>query len=616
MNITLKQSLDALLEKMARGQIRDRNGRWTEMGRGSGGDPSAGGGGGGGGAGGGTNLAFTYPTTATVKRMTADEFGKNAGKDSHNKTARAITIGAINGAKGGGSSLSSVYAAVSHATGIPQGKALADAVNAHLSNMDKNGQLTVVRESTMMRHGKETGLKAGKPKWERNADGDWQVASMETFKIVVKDKALAATGSKINSPHTLGPRAARFDPVKDGLADKALKYRRELYDDTRLAPQGRFHSSRPDAPEMMFGDTRKELAEKGKISAKDAEGKVGTDIKGKYIRKEVFEAKQIDFYDATSSVTAHIGVMTGDKKSLQMSKLVDSTEKPAHHSLAQKLGVSKDKTASPYYSVLSGSKGSLNEKDFDGLKPGHIKEVSKSIWTPGSYGSKPVMGGYDSMGVKVTEKLVAGGMKPVLAKQTAQKMLDNFKESSLATFSPGFRSLMNEAPANFVYENPMSGYRLSFNKYDTATSRIRLTGADGKPVQLRAEIPTAYNKRKTASGASALFIQNWDSAVMSDLMLRNKSQHTVHDAIGIKRSRGDVKLKELQASVAQTMAKQQRMDPLKDLTKQIMAQRKKNGDPQSKLDKHQKEMDAALARLRKSNSQYKFSSNNNHFAKE
>lgn len=612
----LKSILDTIVEKYSAAQARDRNGKFRETGATGSGSGGGGGAGGGGGGGGGSGSGQNYPhaPTATVKRMTVDQLGKNAGSDAHNKQARQIVIGAINGSKGEGSSLSSVYAAVSHATGIPQGKSLAIAVNAHLSNMDRNGQIKVTRESTTMRHSKDSGLKAGKAKWERNADGDWQVAEMETFRISVPDKKLAATGSKIVSPHTLGPRAARFDPAKDGLADKALEFRRKEYADTRLAPQGRFHSSRPDAPEMMFGDTRKELHEKNKISTKESQGKPGTDIAGKYIRKEVFEPKSIDFYDATSSVTAHIGVMTGDEKSLQMSKLVPSKGQAAHHDVAMKLGVSKDKTSSPYYSVLSGSKGSLTPADFQGLKEGHIKDVSKSIWTPGSYGSKAVMGGYDSMGVKVMKGLVDGGMKPALAKQTAQKMLDNFKETSLAQFAGGFKKLVNEAPENFVYENPMSGYRMSFNKHDTEKVRIRLTGPDGKPVQLRADVPTTFNKRKTGSGAAALFVQNWDSAVMSDLMLANKSPYTVHDAIGV--SRNKKKLEDLQASVAMSMTKAQKAKPLEDLAKQILAQHKKNGTPQSRLDKHQKELEKALKALRKSNKSYSFSLKNDHFAKE
>jgi hypothetical protein len=623
----LKSILDIIVEKYSAHQLRDRNGKWaTQRGEGgagmsapSGGGRSGGGShGGGGGGGGGGGASYSHPTTATVKRMTVEEFGKNAGSSTHDKTARAIVIGSINGPKGEGSSLSSVYASVSHATGIPQSKALADAVNAHLSHMDKNGELKVTRETTIMRHGSDTGLKAGKVKWERNADGDWQPAEMETFRISVPDKKLAATGSKINSPHTLGPRAARFDPAPGSQAEQALAFRRKEYADTRLAPQGRFHSADPMAPEMMFGDSREKLASKNKITPKEAAAKHGTDIGGKYVRHEVFGAKQVDFYDATSSVTAHIGVMTGDENSLKMSALIERPKgwTPTHHDLAvRKLGIDKGDTAKPYYTVLSGSKGSLKESDFTGFDPskGSIKDVAKSIWTPGSYGSKAVMGGYDSMGVKVMKGLVDGGMKPELAKQTAQKMLDNFKETSLAQFAGGFKKIVKEAPENFVYQNPMSGYRMSLNKHDTVRSRIRLTGPDGKSVQLEAKIPTNVNKIKTGSGSAALFVQNWDSAVMSDLMLKNKSPHTIHDAIGIK---GKKKLDDLKASVAISMTKAQDHKPLEDLAKQIIAQHKKNGTPQDKLDKHQKALDAALKTLRKSNKKYSFKLDNNHFVKE
>jgi hypothetical protein len=467
-----------------------------------------------------------------------------------------------------------------------------------------------------MRHGKDTGLRSGKFKWQRNPDGDWEVATIETFRISVKDKALKAEGVQIKSPHTLGPRPDRFDPVKGGLADQALKYRRETYSDTRLAPQGRFHSASPQAPEMMFGDTRKELHEKGKISDKEAKGKSGTDIGGKYIRKEMFEPKGIDFYDATSSVTAHIGVMTGDENSLRMSKLVKTSgNPPAHHKVAQSLGVKESATSKPYFTVLSGSKGSLTESDFEGFsKNGKIKEVVKSIWTPGSYGSRPSMGSFNSMGAKVTSELVKGGMKPEKAKQTAQKMLDNFKETSLAQFSPGFRNIIKEAPENFVYENPMSGYRLSFNKHNTERMRLTLNGGNPKSVQLETKIPTTVNKIKTGNGASALFVQNWDSAVMSDLMLTNKSRHTVHDAIGVKKR--DVPA--LNKSVVSAMSRAQKIKPLENLADQIYKQHERNGTTPKELKKIKASLAKTIKSMRKSNKPFTLllNANDPHFQKE
>jgi hypothetical protein len=362
----------------------------------------------------------------------------------------------------------------------------------------------------------------------------------------------------------------------------------------------------------MFGDTRKELLEKGKITDKAAKGKVGTDIAGKYVRKEVFEAKNIDFYDATSSVTAHIGAMTGDRKSLEMSKLLPTSGKPPHHDLAMSLGVKPDATAKPYFSVLYGSKGSLTSKDFQGMEKGKIKEIVKDIWTPGSYGSKPSFGGYNSMGVKTAKALEKAGLSPELAKATSQKMLNNFKETTLAQFSPGFVKIVREAPENFVYENPLSGSRLSFNKHNQEQVRIRLTGSDGKPVQVRALVPTSVNSRKTRSGAAALFVQNWDSAVMSDLMLKQRSPHTVHDAIGVKKSM----VGRLNVNVAKSMSTVQKMKPLEDLSKQIMAQHKKNGANAAFLAKTQKDLDLALKEIRKSNEQFTFKPETGHFVLE
>jgi hypothetical protein len=584
------------------------------------GAPSGGGrsGSGGGGGGGGSNNV-PFARTATVQPRTLQQFQESVLTNTPN---RRILVGAINGAGGGGSSLSSIYASVSHATGIPQGRGLAEAVNKHISDLDRSGKISVTLESTTMRHGKDAGARAGKMRWTRDPDGELVPATINTYRISISDPKMKKEGVAINSPHTLGIRPDRFDPAKGGLADKALKYRKETYADTRLAPQGRYHSSLTTAPEMMYGDERKDLAAKGKISPKDAKGLDGTPINGKYVRNEVFHAKQIHFFDATSSVTAHIGVMTDDENSLRMSKLVKGKGKPAHHDLAVNvLGVDKSASAKPYFTVLSGSKGSMTASDFEGLRKGEIKDIVKSIWTPGSYGSKAIMGGYDSMGVKVAKKLEAGGMKPELAKSTAKKMLDNFNETSLAQFSPGFRGLIKEAPSNFVYENPMSGYRMSFNKHDTESITLRLGGGKqqgslstiDKPVQIKATITGKVNKTKTGNGASALFVQNWDSAVMSDLMLENKSPHTVHDAIGIKFTKAEIAARKknplnptsLHSSVVKSMQKAQKIRPLEDLASQILRQHERNGTTPAELKLVKKRLEANLKKMRKSNTPIK-----------
>jgi hypothetical protein len=114
---------------------------------------------------------------------------------------------------------------------------------------------------------------------------------------------------------------------------------------------------------------------------------------------------------------------------------------------------------------------------------------------------------------------------------------------------------------------------------------------------------------------AALFVQNWDSAVMSDLMISNNSKLTVHDAIGV--SKGDKsKLKALQSSVAKAMTKAQNHNPLEDLAAQIIKQHKKNKTPQQKLNDHQKALEKALKALRKSNMKHQFNEVNDHFAPE
>ena len=570
-------------------QPRDDSGRWSEGGGGGGGGedkPATNGHGG---------VRFTTPMTATVKPMTPKDLRADR------KLTTALVSRAV-GTKGG--NLASIYAQISHATGVAQGPELASIVDRTLKELDREGKIKVELKSTLVRHSKDSPEKfAGKLKWERGPDGDWQVASLETFQISIPGYN---KNDPLSSPHTLGLRPHKFDPVPGSMAEKMLESRREEFPDTRMAPQGRFHSSSPTSPEMMFGDSRADLFKAGKISEADSKKPAGTPINGKYVRSEYYHPKDVHFYDATSSVTAHIGAMTGDETSLKMSKLLPGDGKPpAHHSLAQKLGVSEDSTAKPYFTVLSSpiSGKSLDETDFEGFN-GSLKKVAKAIWTPGSYGSKP-----HQMAKNVQSLLEKGGMKPDLAKATTEKMLSNFKETALYEFTPKFKDIMREAPMNFVYENPMSGFRMSFNKYKDETHRITLAGK-----QIKARIPGEYSKIRSLNGSAALFIQNWDSAAIAELSLGVKSPYTVHDAIGISKSKGA--LQKLNAQVARTMQKVQDIDPLKNLAQQIIKQHKANKTNEKDMKRIERNLEAALKAIRRSQNRFQFSPNNSHFAYE
>jgi hypothetical protein len=168
------------------------------------------------------------------------------------------------------------------------------------------------------------------------------------------------------------------------------------------------------------------------------------------------------------------------------------------------------------------------------------------------------------------------------AHATAQKMAANFQASPIQAFNGSFRKLISTAPEGFVYTNPMSGYRMTFDKSKATETKV---GADGKKYQapLRVvtnlkvdgvtkdvSIPYALpyrNTAKTGSGAAALFIQNWDAAVISSVGIQMKTAKTLHDAIAI--SKDPRAATRLHASVASAYNKVAQLRPVDDLARQI-----------------------------------------------
>jgi len=88
-----------------------------------------------------------------------------------------------------------------------------------------------------------------------------------------------------------------------------------------------------------------------------------------------------------------------------------------------------------------------------------------------------------------------------------------------------------------------------------------------------------------------LFIQNWDAAVIGQLMRDMKSPHTAHDAIGIKKAYQ----KDLNKSVVKAMNMVKNFNPIKDLANQIMRQHLKNGMSRSEYRKMRARLNAKVA---------------------
>lgn len=519
-------------------QRRDSHGRWTS------------------GAGGRRVGEQNHPATrvATVQRLTIHELEKMPQAQLENHVMRILKAP-------GGNTLSGIYAHASQAFGVVPDKKMTSVIDRGLKGLAASGKLEVKKEIMAERHGKDTEglttsgrLKAGSVKWGFDkTTGEFVRLEREQYTISLKGDHGKNLPKLPVPPHTLGvTRPDRFEPEKGSLAQKTLDYRRQTYPDTKMSPMGRYFSSMKESPEMMLGEDKQ--------------------AKGKFNRNEYFAKKGIFFFDATSSVTAHVGAMTGDRQSLMASKLIKSEGTPKHHELAQKLGIKAKDTNKPYFASLSGTNpaNALTPEDFKGLKAdGHaIKAVAKTIWTPSSYGSP--------LGMATSRAITAlkqGGMTDeTLIKATARKLTQNFKETQMYNFTPQFKSIISEAPDNFVYTNPMSGFKMSFNEFKTYKHEVILGGH-----RITASIPThiGFDKRgvKKMGAAAPLFIQNWDAAVISQLMKDMKSPHTAHDAIGIKKAYQ----KDLNKAVVKAMNTVKNHNPIKDLANQILRQHLKNG---------------------------------------
>ncbi len=524
-------------------QRRDSHGRWVSTGVGSGGQKTG-------------EQHYRFGRTATLESMHYKQFSEMATKTPlklTNAVARAIK-------SPGGNTLNGIYAHIGQAFGIAPGPGLAKHVDNVLKDMYKKGDITVKKEIMAERHGKDVAgltsggnLKAGSVKWGWNAaEGRYERLEREQFSIELTNKnPRYKTIPKLPTPtHTLGTtKPDRFDPAAGSLAEKALAYRRKTYGDTKVSPMGRYFSSMKEAPEMQLGEDKQ--------------------AKGKHNRNEYFAKKDKYFFDATSSVTAHIGVMTNDTNSLVMSKLMPQTSKPPQHELMMQLGIKEKNTGKPYFSSFAGAY-KITKSDFGDLPVNeqNIKEIAKSIWTPGSYGS-PV----GAMHQRLEGKLKAMGMTdPAARKNLRDKLIGNFQGTAMYKFTPAFKRIVAEAPDNFVYENPMSGFRMSFNEF--STQRHRLTLGENR---LSVEVPTVIardrNGNRKAGAAAPLFIQNWDAALIGHLMHKMDSPHTAHDAIGVSKKDQS----KLNSAVVEGMNQIKHHDPLKNLARQIVRTHLHNG---------------------------------------
>jgi hypothetical protein len=533
------------------GQFDRKNG-WDLMGFGHAGvQPTAAGGGGSGGAGG------------------RSDFNSLPGAKQEYLVKQAL-IGAMR--RGGSVNATALAASLSQMTGTLQGKELATNVTNTIKRLQQRGEVTITL--TTQRISSEGGHwvykdvatgktvinpMTGKPARGSTISGPKEVATRDVHSISITDKGKKGLtraeqqGVTLNQSLSVS-RPTKFDPVKGSLAEKALAIRQKTFPNSQLAPQGRVHSNDKDAPEMMTGDA----------------------LEKKY--------KNLSWYDATSSARANVGAMTGNQELLDAVKLSKNNPQTPAMATAAKLGLKEpDK---PYYALLNPSNGKGVEitKDMINIgnlanNPSGIKDVVKSVDTPRLYGAR-------STGtVKGATKEIlkqAGLTKPTpeeRAKATtlAKNLVNNFKETPIAQFEEKFKLMAKEMPNNFVYTNPVSGFRMAFQKHAVETYRPEMTDSAGKKFRMTVQTPGNPSLAQSRNSTMPLFVQSFDAAVKDYVTVSLNNPYTKHDAFAVPRSVGSrnglpKSVDKLKATVADAYTKINRANPIGDLAKQMKAQ--------------------------------------------
>jgi hypothetical protein len=541
---------------------------------------------------------------------------------------------------------SSLMFALGQITGQRADKELAQGLATTLRDLQARGKInvTLTEHDVMDQNGrallKPDNQRTLKTDKYGNVSIDFEASKVKTKSYTISNVGDDKDITKYNLQHTGEiTRSARYDPIKGSPAETMVNMRAKEFNQgvSRTATMGRYFSTDPRAPEnthtVSLSDvTRTQALAKAskrsldsalisgdKAAISNATQEYKNAAHAAAVKQAIFTSNKISreaqygnkqFYDATSSVNGIIGTMVGNKSMLQNSRLQSfGKESFPYTGALKKTGVDPKDAHKPYYAntFMNAKTGKgLTDADFKGFgsslgndkvaMKASIKEAAKSLFTPGTYGSNINAAEYVlKTGPNAGKKMLVSGGAANAAKilrnagmswddahNTAQKMAANFQSSPIQAFNGSFRKLISTAPEGFVYTNPMSGYRMTFDKHKATETKI---GANGKkfqsPLHVSASlkvndvtrdvsIPYALpfrNTSKTGSGAAALFIQNWDSAVISSVGIQMKTANTLHDAIAIPK--GASAKKNLQASVAGAYNRVAKLRPVDDLARQI-----------------------------------------------
>jgi len=511
------------------------------------------------------------------------EFNLLSGVQQQTLVKQAIiSLAARGGSKGGSVTGSDITAAISQITGTLQGKALSNDVTGAIRQLQKNGEISIKTKTQRIAmeggHWTYKDVNTGKtiinPMTGKAARGNTisgakEVATRDVHSISVtaagKAKLTAADqeGFRLNQSLSVS-RPVKFEPVKGSDAEKALAIRQKTFPNSQLAPQGRVHSNDKDAPEMM----------------------TGKELERKY--------SKLSWYDATSSARANVGAMTGNQELLNAVKLSKTNPKTPAMATAEKLGLKEpDK---PYYALLNPSNGKGKEITRDMMdignllsNPSGMKDVVKKVDTPRLYGAR-ASGTVNGATKEILKQAGFGTptkenpkLKPATtadkakAKALATTLVNNFKETPIAQFEEKFKGMAKEMPNNFVYTNPVSGFRMSFQKHAIEPYRPMMKDDNGKEFKMSIRTPGEPSPLKSRNSTMPLFVQSFDAAVKDIVTVNLNNPYTKHDAFAVTRKAGsregtDVKVEKLKATVAGAYMKIHKANPIKDLGEQMKKQ--------------------------------------------
>lgn len=482
--------------------------------------------------------------------------------------------------KQGHTNITAITSVIAQATGSIHSPELGNKVAEAIRSLQKSGDIRIVLTTqNIKREGghwvyvnpetKKTIVNplTGKPGFA--APGEARaIATRDVHSIELTTKGNRAMAPKERAGFDLqqtlsASRPAKFDPVPGSTSEQALAIRRKAWPSSSLGPQGRVHASEATAPELLTVEFKGDKVRK----------------KGEKTLAETYP--NLDWYDATSSARANVGAMTGDTALLATVRLTKTNPKTPAMKTAEKLGIPHpDK---PYYAILNpGGNGREVTRDMLNIgtladNPSEIKKIVKLVDTPRLYGAR-ASGTARGVAIEVIKRAGFGKDNPatpeIKAKATllANTLVNNFGETPMAKFEAKFKGLAKEVPDNFVYTNPVNGFRMSFQKHDMAIQRYQLVDEKGKKFTASARVPEEPNKNKSANSAMPLFVQSMDAAVKDEIMVRLKNPFSKHDAFAVDRRKGEAAVKELRQVAADAYTKINRANPIGDLGEQMKKQ--------------------------------------------